>query len=94
MNRDPIIAEAEKRFGKNRGKEYGRQAEYYSFLEGAQFCEEQPLFAAAPKLLKELKHLVRYLEPLERDGGLNVPGLATLNGARAAIAEAEGNVNG
>lgn len=49
------------------------------------------LFAAAPELLRELKHLVRLLEPLERDGGLNVPGLATLNGARAAIAKAEGH---
>ena len=39
-------------------------------------------------LAKELRHLVRLLEPLERDGGLNVPGLATLNGARAALKKA------
>lgn len=41
-------------------------------------------------LLRELSHLVRLLEPLERDGGLNVPGLATLNGAREAIRKAAG----
>lgn len=48
------------------------------------------LIAAAPELLHEIKHLVRLLEPLEQDGTLNVPGLASLNGARAAIAKAEG----
>jgi hypothetical protein len=48
------------------------------------------LIAAAPLLLHELQHLVRLLEPIERDGGLDVPGLATLNGARAAIAKARG----
>ena len=48
------------------------------------------LIAAAPDLLAELKHLVRLLEPLEKSGALNVPGLATLNGALAAIAKAEG----
>lgn len=48
------------------------------------------LIAAAPDLLAELRHLVRLLEPLEQSGELQVPGLATLNGARAAIAEAEG----
>lgn len=46
------------------------------------------LIAAAPTLLKELQHLVRLLTPLEIAGTLNVPGLATLNGARAAIAQA------
>jgi hypothetical protein len=39
--------------------------------------------------LKELKHLLRLLEPLEADGRLDVPGLATLNGARRAVADAE-----
>lgn len=48
------------------------------------------LIAAAPELFKELQHLVDLLEPLEREGGLQVPGLATLNGARAAIAKATG----
>jgi len=47
-------------------------------------------FAAAPTLYHELRHLVRLLEPLERDGGLDVPGLATLNGARRALKMAEG----
>ena len=46
------------------------------------------LIAAAPDLLKELQHLVRLLTPLEISGTLNVPGFATLNGARAAIAKA------
>lgn len=52
----------------------------------AQVCANARLIAAAPDLLKELDHLVRLLEPLEQS--LNVPGLATLNGARAAIARA------
>jgi hypothetical protein len=47
------------------------------------------LIAAAPELLAELKQLVRLLEPAESTG-LNVPGLATLNAARAAIKAAEG----
>jgi DNA-directed RNA polymerase subunit RPC12/RpoP len=37
------------------------------------------------RLARELRHLVRLLEPLEQEGGLAVPGLATLNGARAAL---------
>lgn len=41
------------------------------------------------RLYKELKHLVKLLEPLEQSGGLQVPGLATLNGARAALKEAD-----
>jgi hypothetical protein len=36
-------------------------------------------------LLRELQHLIKLLEPLEQSGQLHVPGLATLNGARAAI---------
>jgi hypothetical protein len=43
---------------------------------------------AAPALFRELRHLVLLLEPLERDGRLDVPGLATLNGARKALDEA------
>lgn len=46
------------------------------------------LIAAAPDMARELRHLVRLLEPKERDGGLDVPGLATLNGARAALKKA------
>jgi hypothetical protein len=37
------------------------------------------------RLRRELAHLVRLLEPLERAGSLAVPGLATLNGARRAL---------
>jgi hypothetical protein len=40
-------------------------------------------------LYRELCHLVRLLEPLEKSGELNVPGLATLNGAREAIRAAK-----
>lgn len=46
------------------------------------------LIAAAPDLLKELVHLVRLLEPLEKEGGMDIPGLATLNGARKSIEKA------
>lgn len=48
------------------------------------------LISAAPDLLRELEHLVRLLEPAISDGRVSVPGLATLNAARAAIAKAEG----
>lgn len=41
------------------------------------------------QVLYELTRLVSLLEPLEQDGSLNVPGLATLNGPRAAIAAAK-----
>ncbi len=46
------------------------------------------LICAAPDLFKELNHLVRLLEPLEKEGFLGVPGLATLNGARMALKKA------
>lgn len=39
------------------------------------------------ELARELGHLARLLEPQEADGSLSVPGLATLNGARAALAK-------
>ena len=39
-----------------------------------------------PSTRAALAHLVRLMEPLERDGTLNIPGLATLNGAREALA--------
>lgn len=55
-----------------------------------EYAAKQRLRAAAPAMYRELAHLVRLLEPMERDGSLNVPGLATLNGARAALAQAEG----
>lgn len=50
------------------------------------------LIAAAPELLRELQHLTRLLEIQEDEGTLTVPGLATLNGARAAIAKATGSL--
>ena len=52
------------------------------------------LLAAAPDLERELSHLVRVLEPLVASGAFNIPGLATLNGARAALAKARGERNG
>ena len=52
--------------------------------------DDARLIAAAPDLLAELAHLVSLLEPLELSGTLAVPGLATLNDARAAIAKAKG----
>lgn len=44
------------------------------------------------EVLAELKHLVQLLEPMEQAGTLTVPGLATLNGPRRAIAVAEGKL--
>lgn len=49
------------------------------------------LIAAAPELLKELQRLVRLLELPISDGRVSVPGLATLNAAKAAIAKATGS---
>ncbi|QSQ14017.1 hypothetical protein [Myxococcus landrumensis] len=55
-------------------------------------ADEQAVYnrflAAAPDMARELRHLVRLIEPLETEGGLNVPGLATLNGARRALRKA------
>lgn len=42
------------------------------------------------ELLEALKWLVSRIEPMEQDGSINIPGVATLNQARAAIAKAEG----
>jgi hypothetical protein len=47
------------------------------------------LIAAAPDLLAELERIVRALEPQE-ETGLDLPGIATLNAARAAIKKATG----
>ena len=42
--------------------------------------------AQRDELRRELEHLVFLMEPVEYGGGLNIPGLATLNGARNALA--------
>jgi hypothetical protein len=47
---------------------------------------------ASDGVVKELKHLIRLMEPLEREGGFNIPGLATLNGAREALRKLEEGV--
>lgn len=47
------------------------------------------LTQATARLVKEMEHLVRLLEPQEKEGSLDVPGLATLNGARSALHEAK-----
>ena len=47
------------------------------------------LIAAAPDLLRELKHLVRLVEPA-LNGGTKIAGLATVNAVWEAIAKAEG----
>lgn len=67
------------------GAAYGRDATLHANAH---------LIAASPALLRELRHLVRLLEPLEQSGALNVPGLATLNGARSAISRATGGEDG
>lgn len=56
------------------------------------YAEQQAkarLYAAAPELLRELTHLTRCLHPWIESGN-SVPGVATLNGALAAIAKATG----
>lgn len=60
----------------------------YDDVDHAEQSANAKLIAAAPELLRELKHLVRLMEPIEKEGGLNIPGLATLNGARLAIQKA------
>lgn len=50
--------------------------------------DEAMLISAAPDMARELRHLPQLLEPLEQSGALDVPGLATLNGARAALRKA------
>lgn len=57
------------------------------FTDGEESEANGKLIAGSKNVLRELIHLVRLLEPLEKDGSLNVPGLATLNGARKAIEE-------
>jgi hypothetical protein len=52
--------------------------------------EADTLRARVKESLGALEHLVGLLEPLEQAGTLNIPGLATLNGARAAISKAKG----
>ena len=51
------------------------------------------LIAASRLLFTELERLVTALEPLERNGGwpLDSAGVATLNGARAALAAVKGD---
>lgn len=51
-------------------------------------AELKALEEAHAAVVKELHHLVRVMAYLEDSGGLNVPGLATLNGARAALRKA------
>jgi hypothetical protein len=48
------------------------------------------LIAAAPDLYRELEHLVRLIDPCIGSSG--IPGLATLNGAKAALAKARGDL--
>jgi hypothetical protein len=60
--------------------------QYYSDPDSASISvsgDNARLIAAAPLLYRELKHLVDLLEPVIDT--VNVPGLATLNGARAAL---------
>jgi hypothetical protein len=41
------------------------------------------------RLYRELRRLVEALEPLEKDGRMQLPGIATLNGARLALQKSE-----
>lgn len=58
----------------------------------AAMAEINALKALNADLLEALAELVRFLEPVERDGGLDVPGLATLNRYRATLSRARGEV--
>ena len=62
----------------------------YGIAHGVVCMEDAHLIAAAPDLYKQLRHLVILIEPLEHNGALQIPGLATLNAARAALAKADG----
>lgn len=82
-------------FREPNGKGMGFEIRETGAWFGARTCDPETaanvrLCAASPDLLRELQHLVRLLTPRETDGTLDVPGLATLNGARAAIAKARG----
>lgn len=61
-----------------------------SAAEKAETAANGYLIASAPDLYAALEHLFKLLEPMEQDGRLQVPGLATLNGARAALRKARG----
>jgi hypothetical protein len=60
------------------------------FTSADDLAPDAGLIAASPDLYRELRHLVNLLQTLEAVGSLSVPGLATLNGARKALAKAEG----
>ncbi len=61
---------------------------------GLEAAANTSLIAAAPDLYKELAHIVSLLEPMEESGSLQVPGRATRNAARAALAKARGEESG
>lgn len=71
--------------------EAGKQRVWRDMLAHDAACDRNPVVAQRDGLLVELTHLVRLLEPLEQSGALNIPGLATLNGARAALQKASGH---
>lgn len=73
--------------GPERGRLGGIMHKAADLIDGGVLLHPDALLiAAAPDLLRELEHLVRLMEPVEPS--LNIPGLATLNGARAALAKA------
>jgi hypothetical protein len=86
----PWIIDAEENFIHATDPRHTIVCGFYATLRNPEVMADARLIAAAPELLSELRHLVLLLEPLEKGGTLNVPGLATLNGARVAIAKAEG----
>ena len=70
---------------------YGADGEVVALVpKGETAAGNARLIAAAPDLYEELQHLVTLIQPLEREGDLHIPGLATLNGAREALAKANG----
>jgi len=87
-----LVDELRRRANENKNSDGTLNNDGYGYAHASQIAEpyEQTWQAQRDDLYRELAHLVRLMEPLEQAGTLNVPGLATLNGARAALARARG----
>jgi len=77
----PDLDELEARTKRGEFTKYELRDVVLALIERAKQAEAQ-----RDELRRELEHLVFLMEPVEYGGGLNIPGLATLNGARNALA--------
>ena len=71
------------------GEKYLANASSMDIPDWNEVMANARLIAAAPDLLQELKHLVAIINPC-LESSIAIPGLATLNAAKAVIAKAEG----